>query len=267
MGWSLTRNKIPANAGKHKLVWHVDRYSEITGLAMENFDKYSIPFSLAINSPPWTIIGPNGKKYSRIAKPPETAVDKGTGDIEELEKILPEDVVIQLAQKEIMNYGYGKNIKLNDFLLVSAFLENKITDFGQKTLKTGQYSFDDFILKKLMINKRKITKKDRFLYGSVYPGSKIKLYSNDRIEDSYVHGTVGFALMKSTKFVVSNSYKAVFAEVGALDDNWDYSSSSGFAKLINNILYSSGFGVYNKIKIAMEYYGPGKKMSIKKLNK
>jgi hypothetical protein len=82
-----------------------------------------------------------------------------------------------------------------------------------------------------------------------------------------VHGSVGFALMKSTRFVVSNSYKAVFAEVGALDDNWDNSSSSGFAKVINNILYSLGYGAYNKTKIIMEYYGPGKKMSLKKLNK
>jgi hypothetical protein len=267
MGWSLTQSKTPTNVGKHKLVWHVDRYSEITGLTMENFDKYLIPFSLSLNTPPWTINGPNGKKYSRIAKPPETAFDKGTGDMEELQKILPLDVVIQLAQKEIMNHGYGKSITLNDFTLVSAFLDNKITDRGQKPLKAGQYSFDDFISKNLLINKRKILEKDRFLFTSVYPGAKLKLYSEDRVEDSYVHGSVGFALMKSTRFVVSNNYREVFAEVGALDDNWDNSSNNGFAKVVNNILYSSGYGAYNKTKITMEYYGPGKKMSLKKLDK
>src|SRR5262249_50086703 len=145
--------------------------------------------------------------------------------------------------------------------LVSAFLDNKMTDVNKAPLNAGSYSFKDLLARKVLVDNKNITANDRVIAASFYGGT-ITLRTNNWFEDAYVHGTVGFALMDSTKFIVTANGKRVDAEVGALDDNWDLSSNSPTARLVNNLLYAAGFGVYNNMTIALEYYGPGKRLSI-----
>jgi hypothetical protein len=110
---------------------------------------------------------------------------------------------------------------------------------------------------------RAILPRHRWIFARFYGGA-IDLPTSSWFEDAYVHGSVGFSLMDSTRFIVTTSNKQVNAEVGALDDNWDHSSDAGVARIVNVLLYSAGFGNYNNMRITFEYYGPGKRLSVRR---
>jgi hypothetical protein len=259
MAWALTRNKIQTNAVGASLVWHVDQYSELTGFNLENLDKYLMPFNPQQESG-IRIIGLNGETITRMSD-----------FIRRYERQIPRNpIVIQMPQSEVMNSGYGRNIKIEDFPLVNAFLDNKITEETGSSLpqssyrvplNAGSYSFRDLLNRRALVDNRIITERDQRITTSFYGGA-ISLRTNDWFEDAYVHGTVGFALMNSTQFIVATHYKRVDAEVGALHDNWDLQSDAGIAMVVNGLVNALGLGVYNNQRIGLQYYGAGKRLSI-----
>ncbi|MCA9710973.1 MAG: hypothetical protein KDK70_34345 [Myxococcales bacterium] len=125
-------------------------------------------------------------------------------------------IVIEMSQTEVMTVGYGANIEADDFPLVQSFLS------GRLKLRTNPSTLDDLVSHGLC------KKSDRWIDTNLYGLGRygITAGSIDSTDAAYIHGSVSFALMASTRFQETRESKLVIAEVGAGDDNWDFNSST-----------------------------------------
>ena len=126
------------------------------------------------------------------------------------------NVVVEMPQLEVMTHGYGKNLKADTFPLVKRFLNEQLP------IPIGTYGFDDLV--RLQFAKAG----DRWIRSNLYGwgGYGISAGSIAAGDAAYIHGTVSLALMKSTRFYYSRASRRVDAELGAGDDNWDFTSST-----------------------------------------
>ncbi len=139
------------------------------------------------------------------------------------------NIIVRMPQAQVMNEGYGKSIKPEHFPFAKKFLDS------QYDLPNGKYTFSNLL--KLGI----VKKQDRFTYTNLYKGmasTPLHPSSNDITspDAAFIHGTVGFALMASTLFEVYEHSYVIRAEIGAIDDNWNYQSTTDIAKKLNPIV-------------------------------
>ena len=159
-------------------------------------------------------------------------------------------VIVEVPQASVMSEGYGSNIEAKTFPIVHRFLYEKLPmPFG------SDYHFDD------LVKHGFARPSDRTIQSNLYGLGKYKINAGsiDPLDAAYIHGTVGFALMKSTRFIYSATLRRVEAEIGALDDNWDFESST-IPKVVNAAV-AAAFGPahYNlEAPIRIQYCGPGK---------
>ena len=126
------------------------------------------------------------------------------------------NIVVEMTQTEVMTHGYGKNLTAESFPLVTRFLNESIP------LPHGTYSFGDLVTASFA------AKNDRMLRGTLYAGGSNGFVPGD-IEASsaaYVHGTVAAAIMRGSTFLYSPKLRRVTAEIGVVDDNWDFESAT-----------------------------------------
>jgi hypothetical protein len=154
-------------------------------------------------------------------------------------------VIVEMPQNEVMLRGYGRSIEPQDFPLIERFLAGGIQ------LKDGTYRFQDLVNAGLAVSKDRYIKTN--LYGRGDSGAI------DSTEAAYVHGSVGFALMSGTSFVVLGKQRTASAEIGALDDNWDFESGNLVASLLNPLVEAlvgpSNYNLQKPIKI--KFFGTG----------
>jgi hypothetical protein len=132
-------------------------------------------------------------------------------------------VIVEMPQTEVMTNGYGKKLIARSFPIVKRFLSEELN------FPHGTYDFDDLIAFGFC------TKDDRSIKGNLYwEAATFGLYTGGDFtagaigEDSaaYVHGSVAAALMSGTRFIFSSHVRRVEAEIGVLDDNFDYQSAN-----------------------------------------
>ncbi len=161
-------------------------------------------------------------------------------------------VAVEMTQQEVMTNGYGKDITVASFSGIDKFLL-----FGN-TLPQGNLTFDD------LVTRRFFEPGWRTITGSLYHWNPFKLPAGkiSSGDAAYIHGSVGFALMKAgTRFVNAAGGRRVEAEIGALDDNWDFESGNVFAQALNGIVAAVlGPDHYNLTgPIKIRFTGPGKR--------
>jgi hypothetical protein len=203
-------------------VWKCTQYSDLQYAEITNLAEYGEPFS-----------------------PYEPGFDQ---------TFVPDfdNVIIEMPQIEVMTNGYGSKVTANNFPIARRFLTEALK-FG-----SGRYVFADLVKLGFAKAGDRILKADLYMGGNngVTPGT---ISAGDA---AFIHGTVGLALMAGTKFIydASGRLRTVDAEIGALDDNWDFESSTIPGGL--NAVVGTLFGPdhYNLTKpIQMRYRGPGKR--------
>lgn len=188
------------------------------------------------------------------------------------------NIVIEMPQAAVMNSGYGKNITALDFPLVNHFLDNGVMmgdtrfmpQFVERgadailsavgvipRLPTGRHQLDQ------LIRRHAVRNSDRFIRTNLYGWGSygITAGSISAADAAYIHGTVSFALRMNTVFVVSPAERRVEAEIGAGDDNWDFSSSTIHPIVNATVATLAGPDHYNLTgPIRILFRGPGKRM-------
>ena len=160
------------------------------------------------------------------------------------------NIVVEMPQASVMSEGYGSNIHAKTFPIVQRFLHDALPmPFG------SHYHFDH------LVKYRFARASDRAIQSNLYGLGKYKFNAGsiDPLDAAYIHGTVGLALMKSTRFIYSATLRRVEAEIGALDDNWDFESST-IPSVLNAVVAATlGPAHYNlEAPIRIQYRGPGK---------
>jgi hypothetical protein len=155
-------------------------------------------------------------------------------------------IIIEMPQSEVMNNGFGKMAGLHMFAIAQRFLNDSLP------IKFGSYSFDDLVKAGLA------RRQDRFNATNLYTTSAQGDISAG--DAAYIYGTVGFALMRGTRFVYSEKAREITAEIGALNDNWDFESSTGIARVLNPLVAATvGPDHYNlEAPITIRFTGPGR---------
>lgn len=155
------------------------------------------------------------------------------------------NIVVQMPQSEVMMNGYGRMISPDGFPIVTRFLREPLpADLPQVC---------DF---PTLVQRGFARTGDRFIGRSLYGDPTA-------ISDQYVHGTVGFALMAGSRFFRDQGgCRSVDAEIGALDDNWDFVSSNPLVNSLNPLVEFFKGPAVNNLKSAIEirFRGPGKRM-------
>ena len=239
MSWSYH------SAGK---VWRCTKYSDLQYAEINNFAEYGQPVS------------PYQPGYDHSHVP-----DFG-------------NIVIEMSQAEVMNRGYGRNITALDFPLVNHFLDNGVmmgdTSYMPQFVERGA----DAILSAVgviprsppgrhrlgsLISRRAARNQDRFINTNLYGSGSYGITAGgiSAGDAAYIHGTVSFALKRNTVFVVTSTARRVEAEIGAGDDNWDFSSST--INPVVNATVATLFGPdhYNLTgPIQILFRGTGKRM-------
>lgn len=174
------------------------------------------------------------------------------------------NIAVEMTQQEVMTNGYGKGVTARSFPVVGKFLAARDNVpviggllSGSGPLPRGSLTFQD------LVTRRFAAAGDRFIGGSLYPFSPGRLPAGAIAagDAAYIHGTVGFALMAGTRFINSGSGRRVEAEIGALDDNWDFDSSNRIAQALNAVVAATlGPDHYNlTAPIRIRFSGPGKR--------
>lgn len=155
-------------------------------------------------------------------------------------------ITVEMPQSEVMNHGFGKMASLSMFPVVRRFLNDTLQ------IPFGTYSFNDLV--KAQFARRQ----DRFHATNLYTSQAQGGIS--AADAAYIYGTVGFALMKSSQFTYSEKSRDVRAEIGALDDNWDFNSGTGVAQVLNPLVAATvGPDHYNlEAPIIIRFIGPGR---------
>ena len=192
------------------------------------------------------------------------------------------NIKIEMPQSEVMNNGYGRNITTLDFPIVNHFLDNGVlmgdTRFMPQvvervadsalaamgaipTVPVGTYNLGN------LIDRNNVRNSDRFINTNLYGWGSYGITAGDISsgDAAYIHGTVSFALKRSTSFVVTATERRVEAEIGAGDDNWDFNSSTinpAVNATVATILGPAHYNLTAPIKI--EFRGTGKKMTARK---
>jgi hypothetical protein len=239
MGWTF-------NSGES--VWNCTSYSDLNYAEINNFAQYGQPFS------------PYESGYVHDHDPDMA------------------NIVIRMPQAEVMNNGYGKNITALDFPLVNHFLNNGVLMGDTKYMPQFVERAADWVLSGVgaipevppgryqlgaLIDAGNVRNADRFIRTNLYGfGSYGITAGNINAGDAaYIHGTVSFALMRTTEFVVTPSKRWVQAEIGAGDDNWDFNSSTIPAVVNATVATLLGPDHYNlEGPIVFQFRGPGKRM-------
>lgn len=164
-------------------------------------------------------------------------------------------VIVEMPQSEVMTNGYGKNIKAETFPIVGRFLKEKFA------FPCGTFNFNDLVKHGFARGG------DRWIRSNLYGwgGYGISAGSIDSGDAAYIHGTVSFALMPSTKFIYTKDLRRVEAELGAGDDNWDFNSST-LPKFVNATV-AAVFGPDHSnltAPIQIQFRGSGKSSSVEK---
>ncbi len=239
MSWSYNA------AGK---VWRCTRYSDLQYAEINNFAEYGQPFS------------PYEPGYDHDHIP-----DFG-------------NIVIEMSQSEVMNNGYGRNITALDFPLVNHFLDNGVmmgdTRFMPQFVERGADAVLSAVgaIPRLPFGRHRLgdlmtrgaaRNRDRFINTSLYGWGSYGITAGgiSAGDAAYIHGTVSFALTRNTVFVVTSSERRVEAEIGAGDDNWDFSSSTINRVLNAAVATLAGPHHYNLTSpIQILFRGTGKRM-------
>ncbi len=233
-------------------VWRCSRYSDLQYAEINNLAEYGQPYS------------PYERGYDHNHVPDFS------------------NIVIEMQQLEVMRSGYGNNITALDFPLVNHFLDNGVLmgdtaympQFVERladralatvgaipTLAVGRYRLDDLVRRNRVANRHRFINTNLYGWGSYGIGAGA-IQAGDA---AYIHGTVSFALMGSSEFIVTSTERIVEAEIGAGDDNWDFQSSN-IPRVINaTVATIFGPDHYNLTKpIRIIYRGPGKRMTARK---
>ena len=125
------------------------------------------------------------------------------------------NIIVEMPQSEVMTNGYGQKITAKSFPVVNQFLR------GRLKIDYGTYNFEELVLSSISVNE-----KDKRIKSNLYGFEGITDGNINPVDAAFIHGTVGFALMNGTRFVNSKLVRLVRAEIGALDDNWDFKSST-----------------------------------------
>lgn len=158
-----------------------------------------------------------------------------------------ETPTVQISQQSVIINGYGEGVKAKDFPVIEKLVGSKVS------LKSGSYSFQDLKENGLVNEADRITGAN--LYTSDLPTGTIP-----GATAMYVHGTVGFALMSDTKFIVKGGkIIEVQARIGAIDDNFDFQSNNIPSEL-NALVYIAAGPDFlpDGAKVILIYRGEGK---------
>lgn len=121
-------------------------------------------------------------------------------------------VKVQMPQIQVMEFGYGAGVSVNDFGAGGLLGETT-------SLSDGEYSKDDLITAGLATNSDFVVKSTLYT-----PGLNI---ADGNLLEAYVHGTVNFAIGANSRFVVVNGeIVEIRAEIRAFDDNFNFVSSN-----------------------------------------
>jgi hypothetical protein len=210
-------------------VWRCTQYSDLDAGDINNFAEYGQPFD----------------PYDH---PHFLDTDVYAPDFAHL--------VIEMPQLEVMTNGYGKDLTAESFPIVKRFLNESLP------FPHGTYTFND------LVNLGFATKDDRRIRGHLYPwrsgGNGFVPGSIDALGAAYVHGSVGAALMAGTRFAYSAKLRQVDAEIGALDDNWDFESGT-LSRAEEALAAVAGPDHYNlEGPIKITFRGPGRNFVAKK---
>ncbi len=187
------------------------------------------------------------------------------------------NIVIEMPQQAVMINGYGKNITPTDFPLVNSFLRTGDADTdgrvvgtlenawravggSSSALPTGRHQLGRLIDRGVVANG------DRFISTNLYGWGSYGVRSGSiaATDAAYIHGTISFALMRSTVFVVTSTHRQVEAEIGAGDDNWDFESGTIGGPLNAAVAVLAGPDHYNLTgPIRLRYRGPGKRINVR----
>lgn len=170
------------------------------------------------------------------------------------------NVIVQIPHEVIMNDGHGKHIAASNFPIADKFLK------GQIQVQNGCYSF------RQLKDTGKLPHFRRTIHGNLYGTGSIPTTSGaiSNADAAYIYGSVGYALMRSTRYVKCGHYYTIRGEIGVLDDNWDFQSDNPIAKALNPLIAAIfGPSHYNLEpnpnapgdamgRIDIEYIGDGK---------
>lgn len=181
------------------------------------------------------------------------------------------NVAVEMPQQAVMCEGYGRNITADCFPIVHRFL------YGPPfTLNPRTYSFADLVRDGHATNGDRVIKTNLYGGGLEVPvvfalgswprwpvvwlgGYGITPGNISSGDAAYIHGTVAFALMASTRFTYSRGKRSVVAEIGARDDNWDFNSKTIPPIIEGTVAVLLGPGHYNlTAEIKIIFYGAGK---------
>lgn len=213
---------------KARKVWKCSSYTDLDGETMNNFAEYGQPCS----------------PYEHPGFDQDFVPDFA-------------NVVIEMPQQQVMTHGYGKQITAKDFAIVKRFLDST------PPIPFGTYSFQDLLKLGFAKNAH-----ERWINTNLYGWGLWSITSGDlpAPDAAYVHGSISIGLMSGTKFVNRPDYRMVEAEIGAGNDNWDYTSDiiPGWVEAgVATILGPDHYNLDAPVKIL--FTGPGKRDVAKKL--
>jgi hypothetical protein len=185
---------------------------------------------------------------------------------------------VEMPQTEVMNAGYRKNVTATDFPLVRSFLQTGDADTdgvvrstlqnvaralggSSNALPVGRHVLGTLIDTGVVRNADRFIRTNLYGWGS-YGVSSGSITAGDA---AYIHGTISFALMRNTVFVVDPTYRRVEAEIGAGDDNWDF--NSGTISLPLNAAVAAVLGpAHSNLTgpIRIQYRGTGRLVSVQR---
>ncbi len=209
-------------------IWRCSRYADLDAVAINNLAEYGQPFS----------------PYD----PPGLFVHDFVPDFAH--------VILEMPQVEVMTNGYGRDLQAASFPIVSSFLDEELP------FARGEYTFAD------LVELGFTAAADRGIAGDLYLGGSNGFTPGalEAADAAYVHGTVAAALMAGTRFVYADELRRVDAEMGALDDNWDFESDT--IPDIVEVFVAAALGPdhYNLTgPIVLRYTGPGRRSVVERL--
>jgi hypothetical protein len=154
--------------------------------------------------------------------------------------------VIEMPQQQVMSHGFGLAAQARAFPVIDRFLTQTLS------IPFGSYHFSDLV--RLGFASRQDRTCATNLYTSHVQG---EIYAGDA---AYIYGTVAIAVMSSSVFNYTAREREVVAELGALDDNWDFESNTLLASVLNPVVaVLLGPDHYNlEAPIRIRFFGSGR---------
>lgn len=208
-------------------IWRCTRYADLDVVDINNLAEYGQPFS------PYDPAGAFRHDFV-----PDFA-----------------QVVVEMPQLEVMTNGYGKNLAASSFPITERFLHEALP------FPPGEYSFAE------LMDRGFAVAADRRISGELYSGGSGGFTPGalDAAGAAYVHGTVAAAMMAGSRFTYTPELRRVDAELGAMDDNWDFESSN--IPDVVQVLVAAALGPdhYNlEGPIRLRFTGPGRNSMVER---